>query len=112
MFIRLIQKDLVNIIFLKIKRSIYLFIQKINAGPKHIIDSLGSNAYESFQATNDLQTFIKRYLEHKNSVDNGTQLNKQLSIKIELMTPSKIYIIIQGKQLTRQRRNQSDSYLQ
>ncbi|CAF0902160.1 unnamed protein product [Rotaria sp. Silwood1] len=70
MFIRLIQKDL-----------------KINAGPKHIIDSLGPNAYESFQATNDLQSFIKRYLEHKNSIDNGTQLNKQLSIKIELMTP-------------------------
>ncbi|CAF3729866.1 unnamed protein product [Rotaria sordida] len=70
MFIRLIQKDL-----------------KINAGPKHIIDSLGPNAYESFQATNDLKSFIKRYLEHKNSIDNGTQLNKQLSIKIELMTP-------------------------
>ncbi|CAF1189723.1 unnamed protein product [Adineta steineri] len=70
MFIRLIQKDL-----------------KINAGPKQIIDSLGTNAYESFQATNDLQTFIKRYLEHKNSVDNGTHLNKQLAIQIELMTP-------------------------
>ncbi|CAF1096547.1 unnamed protein product [Rotaria sordida] len=70
MFIRLIQKDL-----------------KINACPKHIIDSLGANAYESFQATNDLKSFIKHYLEHKNSIDNGTQLNKQLSIKIELMTP-------------------------
>ncbi|CAF3243885.1 unnamed protein product [Rotaria socialis] len=70
MFIRLIQKDL-----------------KINAGPKHIIESLGANAYESFQATNDLKSFIKRYLEHKSSVDNGSQINKQLSIKIELMTP-------------------------
>nr|BAJ98669.1 predicted protein [Hordeum vulgare subsp. vulgare] len=70
MFIRLVQKDL-----------------KINAGPKHIIESLGSNAYESFQATNDLKSFIKRYLEHKTSVQNGTQLSKKLSIRIELMTP-------------------------
>ncbi|UJR26750.1 hypothetical protein I4U23_008065 [Adineta vaga] len=70
MFIRLVQKDL-----------------KINAGPKHIIESLGTNAYESFQATNDLKSFIKRYLEHKTSIDNGTQLSKKLSIRIELMTP-------------------------
>ena len=59
-------------------------MKKINAGPKHIIESLGSNAYESFQATNDLKSFIKRYLEHKNSLANGTQLNKKLSIKIEI----------------------------
>jgi hypothetical protein len=71
---------------------IFFLIQKINAGPKHIIDSLGGNAYESFQATNDLKAFIKRYLEHQNSVENGTQLNKQLSIRIELMTPGKIIV--------------------
>lgn len=66
MFIRLIQKDL-----------------KINAGPKHIIESLGANAYESFQATNDLKSFLKRYLEHKHSFEKGDKL----SIQIELMTP-------------------------
>ncbi|CAF4380350.1 unnamed protein product, partial [Didymodactylos carnosus] len=71
MFIRLTQKDL-----------------KINAGPKQILDALDINAYDAYQHSNNLKTFVDRYLQHKSS-GSPTKLSlaKAFSVQIELMTP-------------------------
>jgi DNA ligase-3 len=67
-FIRLIKKDL-----------------KIDAMAKIILDSIAPNAYQAFQVSRDLKDVIERAAER--SAKSG--LAKNLSIKINLMTPIK-----------------------
>lgn len=69
-FIRLIKKDL-----------------RIDAGAKNILDAVSPNAYAAFQVSRDLKDVVERVA---NLVSNGKPgLKKDLSIRINLMTPVK-----------------------
>lgn len=73
MFIKLIKKDL-----------------RINAGEKAILDAITPNAYNAFKVSRDLEDVIKRSIKLlKTSDGKPTLLKKDLSIKINLMTPVK-----------------------
>ncbi|XP_067951592.1 DNA ligase 3-like [Watersipora subatra] len=54
---------------------------RINAGAKHILEGLDSNAYEAFQASRNLRDVVDRVLAHK-SGDAG-----KLQVRAQLMTP-------------------------
>ncbi|RNA36306.1 DNA ligase 3, partial [Brachionus plicatilis] len=69
-FIRLIKKDL-----------------RIDAGSKNILDAVSPNAYAAFQVSRDLKDVVERVSD---LVQNGKPgLKKDLSIRINLMTPVK-----------------------
>ena len=67
MIMRMIKKDL-----------------RINAGEKSILDAIGTNVYEAFKVSRDLEDVLKRVAKLTNS-----PLKKDLSIKINLMKPVK-----------------------
>ncbi|XP_078374052.1 DNA ligase 3-like isoform X2 [Oculina patagonica] len=63
---------------------------RMNTGAKHVLDALDPNAYEAFQASNNLSDVVKRCLQKKAtkaSVLPG--MSKKLSIRASLMTPVK-----------------------
>jgi DNA ligase-3 len=64
MFVRLIKKDL-----------------RIDAGTKVILDAISPNAYAAFQASRDLKNVLAR--------SSKPGLKKDLSVRIQLMTPVK-----------------------
>lgn len=76
-FVRLIKKDL-----------------RIDAGSKLILDSVAKNAHAAFQVSRDLEDVIKRAKKlakenEKNDREGKPALKKDLSIKLNLMTPIK-----------------------
>ncbi|XP_022799569.1 DNA ligase 3-like isoform X2 [Stylophora pistillata] len=63
---------------------------RMNTGAKHVLDALDPNAYEAFQASNNLADVVQRCLQRKET--NASVLpgmSKKLSIKASLMTPVK-----------------------
>ncbi|XP_020612106.1 DNA ligase 3-like isoform X2 [Orbicella faveolata] len=63
---------------------------RMNTGAKHVLDALDPNAYEAFQASNNLSDVVQRCLQKKEakaSVLPG--MSKKLSIRASLMTPVK-----------------------
>jgi DNA ligase 3 len=70
--IRLIKKDL-----------------KTNSGVKVVLDSINSSAYEAFQVSRDLKDVIKRSSDLEKTNATSGKLKKDLSIKINLLTPIK-----------------------
>jgi DNA ligase-3 len=72
-FIRLIKKDL-----------------RIDSGTKIILDSINSQAYAAFQVSRDLKDVINRSSDlDKLNASSPNKLKKDLSIKINLLTPVK-----------------------
>ncbi|CAF0763628.1 unnamed protein product [Brachionus calyciflorus] len=67
-FIRLVKKDL-----------------RIDAGSKNILDGVSPNAYTAFQVSRDLKDVVDRL----NDLSSKPGLKKDLSIRINLMTPVK-----------------------
>eukprot|EP00050_Salpingoeca_kvevrii_P020889 m.103651 g.103651 ORF g.103651 m.103651 type:complete len:1100 (+) comp9072_c0_seq1:161-3460(+) len=60
---------------------------RMNAGPKHILGALDPDAYEAFQASNDLEDVITRVFENRHAPPGA--LRKRLSVRAALMTPVK-----------------------
>ena len=58
---------------------------RINAGPKNVLAALDPNAYEAFQASNDLRDVVDRSLSNR----RNPTLGKTLSIRSKLMTAVK-----------------------
>ncbi|XP_046850595.1 DNA ligase 3-like isoform X2 [Xenia sp. Carnegie-2017] len=59
---------------------------KINAGAKHVLDALHTDAYTAFHASHNLQDVVERCLK-KN--DDVTGVSRELSINTRVMTPVK-----------------------
>ncbi len=70
--IRLIKKDL-----------------RANSGVKVVLDSINSSAYEAFQVSRDLKDVIKRSSDLEKLNATSGKLKKDLSIKVNLLTPIK-----------------------
>ena len=67
---------------------------RIDAGAKLILDSVAKNAYAAFQVSRDLEDVVKRANKlakenEKNAKEGKPALKKDLSIKLNLMTPIK-----------------------
>ncbi|KAG8037370.1 hypothetical protein G9C98_005580 [Cotesia typhae] len=62
MIIRLIKRDL-----------------RINCGPKHILEAVGSEAYKAYQVSNDLEAVVRRFVDKtgsKNSTESSSVKSK------------------------------------
>eukprot|EP00042_Codosiga_hollandica_P055936 m.794021 g.794021 ORF g.794021 m.794021 type:complete len:1092 (-) comp59236_c0_seq3:2035-5310(-) len=59
---------------------------RIFAGPKHVLTALDPDAYEAFQASNDLRDVVDRVLARNSS---SSRLTKKLSVRANLMTAIK-----------------------
>ncbi|XP_027053351.1 DNA ligase 3-like isoform X1 [Pocillopora damicornis] len=63
---------------------------RMNTGAKHVLDAIDPNAYEAFQASNNLTDVVQRCLQKKESNAGVLPgMSKKLSIKASLMTPVK-----------------------
>ncbi|KAM7435288.1 DNA ligase 3 [Porites harrisoni] len=63
---------------------------RMNTGAKHVLDALDPDAYEAFQASNNLSDVVQRCLQKK-QIKAGVLpgMSKKLSIRASLMTPVK-----------------------
>lgn len=63
---------------------------RMNTGAKHVLDALDPDAYEAFQASNNLSDVVQRCLQKKH-IKAGVLpgMSKKLSIRASLMTPVK-----------------------
>lgn len=59
---------------------------RMNAGAKHVLDGVDSNAYESFQASRDITKVLKQFLDKNNRLSTSHK-TKPINISINVMTP-------------------------
>lgn len=67
---------------------------RINSGPKHILEAIDKAAYPAFQASNDLEAVIMRFLagpstsnSDKTSISDSKKGSGQKKVSLSLMTP-------------------------
>ncbi|CAD6208389.1 GSCOCG00003393001-RA-CDS [Cotesia congregata] len=70
MIIRLIKRDL-----------------RINCGPKHILEAVGSEAYKAYQVSNDLEAVVRRFVNKTGSKNSTESSSVKSKVSLALMTP-------------------------